>query len=89
MMVGFSMVLGPLGVLGDVVPFIGSIVRLGTGLISGVLAVAISLVVIALAWLTFRPLFALALLAVAGVAVAGIVMLRKRRTPPLAATVQS
>ncbi|WP_312821475.1 TMEM43 family protein [Brevundimonas sp.] len=79
MIIGFSMVLGPLGVLGDVVPFIGSIVRMGTGLIAGVLGVSISLVVIAVAWLAFRPIVAVAMLAVAGAAVAGVLWLRKNK----------
>jgi len=76
------MLLAPLGVLGDVVPFIGSIVRMGTGLMAGAVGLALSLVVIALAWLAFRPVVAIILLAVAGAAVAGVLWMRKRKPVP-------
>lgn len=79
MIAGFGMLLAPLGVLGDVVPFIGSIVRMGTGLMAGAVGLALSLVVIALAWLAFRPVVAIILLAVAGAAVAGVLWMRKRK----------
>lgn len=79
MIAAFGMILAPLGVLGDVVPFIGSIVRMGTGLIAGVLGAALSLIVIAIAWIVVRPLLGIALLAVAGAAVAGVIWMRKRK----------
>ena len=83
MIAAIGMVLAPLGVLGDVVPFIGSIVRMGTGLIAGLLGVAISLVVIAVSWIAFRPLVGIGLLVVAALAVAGILWLRKRKAAPV------
>jgi hypothetical protein len=45
---GFMALMRPLSTLGSVVPFIGNIIGMGTGLISFVLAGAISLVVIAI-----------------------------------------
>lgn len=75
----FGMILGPLGVLGDVVPLIGSIIRTGTGLIAGLLGVALGLIVIAISWIAFRPLLGLALLAVAGALVASIIFLRRKK----------
>lgn len=62
---GFMAIMRPLSVLGSVIPFIGSIIGAGTGLISLVLAVTISLLVIALAWLVARPLLGIVLLALA------------------------
>lgn len=76
----FGMVLAPLGVLGDVVPFIGSIVRMGTGLIAGVLGVALSLIVIAVSWIAFRPLLGIGLLVVAAAIVGGVIYLRRKRS---------
>lgn len=76
----FGMVLAPLGVLGDVVPFIGSIVRMGTGLVAGVLGFALSLIVIAVSWIAFRPLLGIGLLVVAAAIVGGVVYLRRKRS---------
>lgn len=87
MIAGFGMLLAPLGVLADVVPFIGSIVRMGTGLIAGALGLTLGLVVIAVAWLAFRPIVAIVLLLVAGAAVAGVIMLRRQKAVPAAQAV--
>lgn len=61
---GFSLLLAPLGVIGDVIPFVGSIVRLGTGIVAAILGVTTGTVTIALAWFYYRPLTALTILAV-------------------------
>ena len=55
----------PLSILGSVVPFIGNIIGMGTGLISFVLAGAISLVVVAIAWIVVRPVLGITLLVLA------------------------
>lgn len=62
---GFMAIMKPLSVLGSVIPFIGNIIGMGTGLISFVLAGAISLLVIAIAWIFVRPLLGIAVLALA------------------------
>ncbi|WP_378949079.1 TMEM43 family protein [Mesorhizobium sp. ANAO-SY3R2] len=64
---GFGLLLGPLGVLADVIPFLGSIVRMGTGLVAFVLALLVGTVTIAFAWFWYRPLLAIGIL-VAGLA---------------------
>lgn len=56
LMVGFGLILAPLGVLADVLPLAGTIVRMGTGLIGFVLGLAVGTVTIALAWFAFRPI---------------------------------
>jgi hypothetical protein len=61
------MILRPLSVMADVVPLVGNIVGAGTGLVAFLVALALSAVTIAVAWLVYRPLLGLALLAVAGV----------------------
>ena len=68
------MVLSPLKVLADVVPFIGSIVGAGTGFIAFLLSVIGTFITIALAWLWFRPALGIALLLVAA---SGIYLLAK------------
>ncbi|MBL9178493.1 MAG: TMEM43 family protein [Verrucomicrobiaceae bacterium] len=62
---GFMAVMRPLSVLGSVVPLIGSIIGMGTGLISFMLAATISLVVIAIAWIVVRPLLGITVLVLA------------------------
>lgn len=67
---GLKTIVAPLAVVADVIPLLGSIVGAGTGLVAMLLGSAWSLVVIALAWLRFRPLIGGAMLAVAGVLIA-------------------
>ena len=62
---GLSMVLRPLSVIGDVVPFIGTIIGIGAGIVAGTVALACALVTIAVAWLFFRPVIGVLLLAAA------------------------
>ena len=63
MSMGFVLVLKPLSVLADVIPFLGNLVGAATGLIATLLAGGISLVIIALAWVTFRPFIPILLIA--------------------------
>lgn len=65
MFIGLGMLFRPLSILADVVPILGSIVGAGTGLVSLLLAAALSLVTIASAWVVYRPLIGIALLAAA------------------------
>jgi len=60
------MIFAPLSVIADVVPFIGTIVGAGTSIISFIIALPISLITIAVAWLFFRPVLAIMLLILAG-----------------------
>lgn len=81
MFLGLVLVLRPLSVLGSVVPFIGSIVGAGTGLLAFLLALVLSLTTIAIAWLAYRPLLGGSLLVLA----AGVLFLlfraRRARAP--------
>ena len=67
MLIGFSLVLNPLVTLGDVVPFIGTIVGWGTGLVALFLTLIGASLTIAVAWFWYRPLVAVAVLAAGGV----------------------
>ena len=71
LMFAFSMMMRPIAVTADVVPFIGYIVRKGTGLIAFVLAILVGSVVIAAAWFFYRPLLSIIIVAIgAGIAIA-------------------
>ena len=65
MFFGFLLILKPLEVLADVLPFLGSLVGGVSALVAFLLAVAISFVAIAISWIFFRPLLGIGLLAVA------------------------
>jgi hypothetical protein len=79
MFLGFLIIFNPLKVLADVIPFIGSIVGFGTGLLAAVLTLILAPATIAIAWLFYRPLVGIAILAV-GIALAyGLTRLRRNR----------
>jgi hypothetical protein len=63
--IGFGLLFAPLSVLADIVPLFGSLVGAATGLIAFLLALAVALTVIAIAWVVFRPLLGLTLLVLA------------------------
>lgn len=83
MWLGFSLLLRPFVVLADVVPLIGSIVGFGIGLFSAVLAFALSMGTIAIAWFFYRPMLSVVLVALG---IGAFFLLRRRRRP--AATMQ-
>ena len=62
-MLGFSTILKPISVIGGVIPLLGSIVEGAVGIISFILGLCVSLVVIAVAWIRFRPILGIGLLA--------------------------
>lgn len=62
---GLRMIFKPLSVLGDVIPLLGTIIGAGMGVVAFLLGLAWSLIVIAVAWVRFRPLIAGALIAAA------------------------
>ena len=63
--IGFGLLFAPLSVLADIVPLFGSLVGAATGLIAFLLALAVALTVIAIAWVVFRPLLGITLLVLA------------------------
>lgn len=83
MFFGFNLILAPLAVLGDVIPVIGSVIGVGAALVSLLLALPLSMAIIAVAWLVYRPLLAIVLLGIAGIIV--FVTIKKTRggNPPL------
>lgn len=81
MFFGLSMVLKPLSVVGDIVPFVGTIIGIGTGVVAGVVAFACALVTIAVAWLFFRPVIGILLLAAAAFLIWWLWKKRKTAAP--------
>jgi hypothetical protein len=77
----FVLMLRPLAVAADVLPFLGSIVRAGSGIVAFAFAAALGSLTIALAWFVYRPLVAGAVL-ITGAVVAGILLFLARRKAP-------
>src|SRR5215469_735918 len=78
MFAGLMLVLSPLSTLGDVIPFIGDLLRFGAAIVAGLVALSLSLVIIAIAWFVYRPLLSTLLLI--GVALCvGVARLRRNR----------
>jgi len=72
MFFGFTMIFKPLSVVASVLPIAGSIVATGTGIVAFLISASVSLVVIAIAWIVYRPLLGIGLLVVAGAMVFGL-----------------
>ncbi|MDH4225425.1 MAG: TMEM43 family protein [Deltaproteobacteria bacterium] len=69
MSLGLFMVVNPIKVLADVVPFLGTLVSFGLGLVTGIIALVLSLITIAAGWIVYRPVLgSLLLLLAVGVA---------------------
>ncbi|BAF72953.1 TMEM43 family protein [Sulfurovum sp. NBC37-1] len=69
MFIGFSMMMGILATLANVIPMLGTLVGGATALVAGVLTLMLGSLVIAIAWFSSRPMMSLMILAT-GVAIA-------------------
>lgn len=80
MFLGLAMIMNPIKILADVIPFIGSIAQVGIGLVAGLISLALSLVTIAVGWFFYRPVFATVLIVVA-IALFGLIgyLIKKSR----------
>jgi hypothetical protein len=78
MWIGLSMLLKPLSVLAAVVPFLGDLIAMGTGIFAFLLSLPCTMMVIAVAWIAYRPLLAGGLLTVAVLAVVAMKFMPRR-----------
>lgn len=79
MVLGFGMIFKPLSVLADVLPPIGSLVGMGAGLVSLLMAGVVSLITGGVAWIVYRPLLGAALMAGAAAVIAAIFIMGKEK----------
>ncbi|MCP3849612.1 MAG: hypothetical protein GY694_05160 [Gammaproteobacteria bacterium] len=75
MFIGLTLILKPLSVLGDVVPFIGNLIEGGAGLVSGIISFILTLITVAIAWVVYRPIVAVVLI---GVVLGTFYLLKKK-----------
>ena len=74
-----KMIFGILVTILKLVPFLASIMNLGVSLVCGVLGFVWSLIVIAIAWIFYRPLLGIALLVIAAGLVYWLVIKGKKQ----------
>lgn len=79
MWLGAFLVLRPLVVVADVVPLIGSVIGAGAGLVALAFTMVVAGLVVALAWLWYRPLVGIVVLALGLVAGTAVHRLAARR----------
>ncbi|BAB49913.1 mll2895 [Mesorhizobium japonicum MAFF 303099] len=77
--IGFALFLSPIGVILDVIPFLGSMARMGTGIIAFFLAILVGTTTIAIAWFWYRPVLAAGILATGVIAAAAVYYLGRSR----------
>jgi hypothetical protein len=87
MFIGFTAFLSPLSTLASVLPFLGSIVRGAAAFVSIVIAVPLSIIVIALAWIAYRPILGGGLILLAIAVGYGLWHWHKTRSPHVPAPV--
>lgn len=79
MFVGFAIMMSILGIIADVIPFLGALVSFGTSAIALVLTLILGPIVIAIAWIAYRPVLAIAILVIGAALAAGFVYMRRRK----------
>lgn len=78
---GIAGVLSPISKLTSRVPILGNVVGAAVGGISFLLGLAIGLLVIAIAWIRFRPLLGIGLIVIVILLIVGVFKLRKGKAP--------
>ncbi|KTD46024.1 hypothetical protein Lrub_2821 [Legionella rubrilucens] len=73
---GFSLILNPLVVLADVLPFLGTLVGFGTGFVAFLLGLSVWILVTAIAWFATRPWLSVGLIAL--LVVGGFLLIKAR-----------
>ena len=83
MILGFALFLAPLSTMASVIPLLGGVVRGAVGLIALAIALPLSILVIAFAWLAYRPILGIGLIVLALAVGYGLWRWRKSRAPAL------
>jgi hypothetical protein len=84
MFFGGLLLLGPITAFAHVLPFLGSLVEIGFAIVAFFLSAIVSMLVIATAWIVYRPVLGVALIAAAIGCAVLLKRLHARRTPAAA-----
>jgi hypothetical protein len=85
MALGIALIFQPLVVFADVLPIAGNILSMGVAVFAALVALPLTLITIAIAWIVYRPVLGISLLAGAVVLLGLMFTLRRRRPTSLAA----
>lgn len=86
--VGLTTILKPFATIGVVLPFLGRLLSSGLGLIAGLISLILTFIVIAIAWIFYRPLLAIVLLVLAA-ALTYFLIIRKKKINQQATAAQA
>jgi hypothetical protein len=75
------LVLGPISAMARILPFLGSLVEIGFAIVAFLLSAIVSLLVIATAWIVYRPVWGVALILAAIACSVLLKRLHAKRTP--------
>jgi transmembrane protein TMEM43 len=81
MFFGGMLVLGPISAFAHILPFLGSLLEIGFALVAFLLSAIVSLLVIAVAWIFYRPVIGAILIAAAIGCIILLKRLHAKRTP--------
>ncbi len=82
MFIGFTLIMGPLTTLANVLPFLGFLVGGVTSVVAGALTLILGSIVIAIAWFSARPMLSFGIIVVGVVIAIAISKFGKRNTAP-------
>lgn len=77
-MIGFRAILSPISTITGFIPILGNIVGAAVGLVSIILGLCLSFIVMAIAWISFRPIFGISLLAITIILIAFLIIRGKK-----------
>ncbi|MCB1420764.1 MAG: TMEM43 family protein, partial [Notoacmeibacter sp.] len=79
MMIGFRMIFAVIGVIGDVIPFVGDVFRFATGMAALALTAVIGTITIGTAWIWYRPVLGWSIIAIGALIAFAVLYLGKSR----------
>ncbi|MCB1382773.1 MAG: TMEM43 family protein [Notoacmeibacter sp.] len=79
MLIGFRMIFAVIGVIGDVIPFVGDVFRFATGMAALALTAVIGTITIGTAWIWYRPLLGWSIIAIGALIAIAVFKLGKGR----------
>jgi hypothetical protein len=84
MFIGGLLLLGPLSAFAHVLPFLGSLVDIGFAIVAFFVSATVSILVIAAAWIVYRPILGIALIVAAIACIVLLKCLHTKRAPAVA-----
>jgi len=82
MFFGGMLLLGPISALAHILPFLGSLVEIGFAIVAVFISAILSMLVIAMAWIVYRPILGVLLIAAAIGCFVLLKRLHKKSAPP-------